>query len=153
MLIEIAETHPAAPGKKMATVVASGGQRYGVWPEMLADFRIGGKFDVEVDSWQSNGRTLQKITKATPVNGTASHAANGNGTTKPAGNGNGHTPAAGAVSATEAAFVREVLVAMIMKGDVVATNERQMLSTTLRLRSLYSAAFGGRANGNGGGDE
>ncbi len=153
MRIEIQETHPAAPGKKMAAVVALGGQRYSVWPEQLAALRIGEMFDVEVESWERNGRKHHKIVQATPVNGTASHTANSNGAAKPASNGSGSAPAVGPVSATEAAFVRELLVAMVMKGDVVATNKRQMFDAALMLRGLYGATFRGCGNGQGGGHE
>lgn len=146
MLIEIAETHPAAPGKKMASVVATGGQRYGVWPEMLADFRIGGKFQVEVESWQSNGRTLQKIVKATP----ASAAANGHGATQAASNGaartNGHSHAP-AVPAGEAEFVGRALAAFILKGEVTLHMQR-ITDTTLMLREVWRMT--GRAASGGG---
>ncbi len=153
MLIAVAETHPPKAGGRVAHVVAADGAKFEIWPDKLGGIQVGGRYEVEVEDREYNGRTFRKIVKATPVNGVTSHTANGNGTTKPAGNGNGHAPATGPVSATEAAFVREVLVAMIMKGDVVATNKRQMLDTTLMLRCLYGATFGGRAKGNGGGDE
>lgn len=64
MLIEIAETRPAAPGKKVATVVAAGGQRFHIWPENLAHLRVGGKYEVEVTDREYNGRIYRKITKA-----------------------------------------------------------------------------------------
>ncbi len=151
MRIEIQETHPAGPGKKMASVVALGGQRYSVWPEQLAALRVGEMFDVEVESWESNGRKHHKIVQATPVNGAASQTANG--ATKPATSSNGCAPAAGPANATEAAFVRELLVAMINKDYVVPTDKRAMYDAALMLRGLYGATLGGRVNGNGGGHE
>jgi hypothetical protein len=83
MLIEIAETHPAQVGRKSATVIAKGGQKFDVWPEQLANFRVGAKYDVDVSERTFKGRTYQSITKATPAdgaartNGAAASAANG----------------------------------------------------------------------------
>jgi len=48
MLIEIAETHPPQNGKKVATVVAAGGQTFEIWPDKLAGLRIGAQYDVDV---------------------------------------------------------------------------------------------------------
>jgi hypothetical protein len=146
MQIQIQETHPAAPGKKMAAVVATGGQRYSVWPEMLSSLLIGGTFEVQVESWESSGRTLQKIEKATPVNGAAP---TGNGAAKT--NGHASAPAAPAGSTGEAEFVGRALHALILKGEVPYT-KRALYDATELLRGLYGATFGGRGNGTGGGD-
>jgi hypothetical protein len=81
-----------------------------------------------------NGRTIRKITKATPVNGTA----------KPV---NGHAPAA-TTAPGEPEFVATVLAALIMKGEV-QNNKRQLLDATQMLRGLWGATFGGQ-QGNGG---
>ena len=79
------------------------------------------------------------------------HTASGNGTTKPAGNGNGHAPLTGPATATESAFVREVLCAFIQKGDVPYTKQA-LYDATMALRGLYRATLGGSGNGQGGGD-
>jgi hypothetical protein len=76
MLIEIAETHPPQFGKKVATVVAAGGQKFEIWPEKLAGLQVGASYDVDVADREYNGRTIRKITKATPA--TAPAATNGN---------------------------------------------------------------------------
>jgi hypothetical protein len=66
VLIQIAETHPAAPGKKTASVVAVGGSKFDCWPEMLAKIEIGRRYEVEIKDRVFQGRTYQSITKATP---------------------------------------------------------------------------------------
>jgi hypothetical protein len=134
MLIEIAETHPPGYGKKVATVIAKGGDRFEIWPEKLADLKAGARYDVDVEERDYNGRTFRKITKATPVNGAA----------KPA---NGHAPTATTADG-EPEFVATVLAALIMKGEV-ANNKRQLFDATQMLRGLWGATFGGQ-QGNGG---
>ena len=134
MLIEVTETHPPKFGKKVATVVAAGGEKFEIWPEKLADLKAGARYDVDVEERDYNGRTFPKITKATPVNGAA----------KPA---NGHAPTATTADG-EPEFVATVLAALIMKGEV-ANNKRQMFDATEMLRGLWGATFGGR-HGNGG---
>lgn len=152
MLIQIQETHPAGPGKKMATIVAADGQRYGVWPENLAKLRVGATFDVDVEQWESNGRTHQKITKFAPVNGDqgvgGTGKANGNGAAK--ANGNGHAPPA---PNGEPEFVGRVLAAMIANGAVSLNGDpdhdsRQLYGATNMLRGLYGATFGLKNGGN-----
>jgi hypothetical protein len=127
MLIEIAETHPAQVGRKSATVIAKGGQRFDVWPEQLADFRIGAKYDVDVSERTFKGRTYQSITKARPINGVA--RSNG---------------AAGAAAADgESQFIGAVLAGLIAAGQV--TNDRaQLYEATMMLRGLWGATFGCR---------
>jgi len=134
MLIEIAETHPPQYGKKVATVIAKGGDKFEIWPEKLADLKAGAKYEVDVAERDYNGRTIRKITKATPVNGAA----------KPA---NGHAPTA-TTADCEPEFVATVLAALIMKGEV-ANNKRQLFDATVMLRGLWGATFGGQ-QGNGG---
>jgi len=133
MLIEIAETHPPGYGKKVATVIAKGGDKFEIWPEKLADLRIGERYDVDVAEREYQGRKIHKITKATPANGAA----------KP----NGHAPAATTADG-EPEFVATVLAALIMKGEV-ANNKRQLFDATQMLRGLWGATFGGQ-QGNGG---
>jgi hypothetical protein len=137
MLIEIAETHPPQNGKKVAKVIAKGGQEFEIWPEKLAGIQVGARYEIDVAEREYNGRTIKKITKATPANGAAA---------KPAANGS----ATGTTAHTdgEPAFVATVLAALIMKGEV-ANNKRQMFDATEMLRGLWGATFGGR-HGNGG---
>jgi len=134
MLIEVAETHPPGYGKKVATVIAKGGDKFEIWPEKLADLRVGAKYDVDVAEREYQGRKIHKITKATPANGAA----------KPA---NGPAPAAMTADG-EPEFVATVLAALIMKGEV-ANNKRQLFDATQMLRGLWGATFGGQ-QGNGG---
>src|SRR6266446_6121079 len=122
MLIEIAETHPPKLGKKVAKVVAAGGQEFEIWPEKLAGLHVGARYDVDVDEREYNGRTIKKITKATPANGAT------NGAAKPTANGNAGT----AATSGEPEFVATVLAALIMKGEV-ANNKRQLFDATQML--------------------
>jgi hypothetical protein len=135
MLIEIAETHPPKFGKKVATVVAKGGDKFEIWPEKLAGLQVGARYDVDVAERDYNGRTIRKITKATPAS---------NGAAKPNG-----IAAPDSVISGEPEFVAAILAALIMKGEV-ANNKRQLFETTQMLRGLWGATFGGQ-QGNGGG--
>jgi hypothetical protein len=134
MLIEVTETHPPKFGKKVATVVAAGGEKFEIWPEKLADLHAGARYEIDVEERDYNGRTIRKITKATPVNGTA----------KPA---NGHTTVTTTANG-EPEFVAKVLAALIMKGEV-QNNKRQLFEATQMLRGLWGATFGGQ-HSNGG---
>jgi len=133
MLIEIAETHPPQFGKKVATVIAKGGDKFEIWPEKLADLKAGAKYEIDVAERDYNGRTIRKITKATPANGAA----------KP----NGHAPTATTADG-EPEFVANALAALIMKGEV-QNNKRQLFEATQMLRGLWGATFGGQ-HSNGG---
>jgi hypothetical protein len=134
MLIEITETHPPKVGKKVAKVVAAGGQEFEIWPEKLAGLHVGARYDVDVDEREYNGRTIKKITKATPAT---------NGAAKPNG-----SAAPAPVTSGEPEFVARVLAALILKGEVV-NNKRQLFDATQMLRGLWGATFGGQ-HSNGG---
>jgi len=56
MLIEVAETHPPQVGKKVATVIAKGGDKFEIWPEKLTDLQVGAKYDVDVAEREYGGR-------------------------------------------------------------------------------------------------
>jgi hypothetical protein len=131
MLIEVAETHPPQYGKKVATVIAKGGDKFEIWPEKLADLKAGAKYEVDVAERDYNGRTIRKITKATPVNGAAKL------------NGNGSAAAAVTPIDGEPQFVATVLAALILKGEV-HNNKRQRFEATNMLRGLWGATFGGQ---------
>jgi hypothetical protein len=130
MLIEITETHPPAFGKKVATVIAKGGDKFEIWPEKLADFQVSARYDVDVAERSYNGRTIRKITKATPANGAA-------------------RPRGGAVAADgESQFVGAVLAGLIAAGEV-KNDKKQLYDATMMLRGLWGAAFGGRPRNGG----
>jgi hypothetical protein len=141
MLIEIKEMHPAGPGKKMAAIVAATGQRYSIWPEQLAKLKVGATFDADVESWESNGRTLQKITKFAPVNDAATNGASAPATGNGAAKANGHVPAPAVPTVAETAFVGRALHALILKGDVTY-DKRSLYDAVTLLRGLYGATFG-----------
>jgi hypothetical protein len=135
-LIEIAEKHPAPAGRKMANVVTARGERLSVWPEMLAGIQIGRRYEAEIESWVSGGRTLQKITKVTPVvngDGTVAAAA-ANRTSAPAQYSNGH-------SKDEQIWTQGLLQAALKSGQIPFEKQALWEATNL-LRKLYRASFG-----------
>jgi hypothetical protein len=134
MLIEIAETHPPQYGKKVAT----GGQKYEIWPEKLAGLRVGAKYDVDIAERDFNGRTIRKITKATPVNGAACHDDHCGPRVKP-----GDFDRSVSDIADEAEFIGKNLAALILKGEV-RYDKRQLFDATEMLRGLWGATLGGR---------
>jgi|GEM_PF-2206027 hypothetical protein len=131
MLIEVAETHPPQTGKKVAHVVAAGGQKFEIWPEKLAAIQVGRTYEITVAEREFNGRTIRKITQARP--------AGVNGATAPAAGGGF---AAGA--AAESEFVGRILAALILKGEVRYV-KRELYDAAILLRNLWAATCGGRA--------
>jgi hypothetical protein len=129
MLIEIQETHPPGAGKKVATVIAKGGDKFEIWPEKLAGLHVGARYDVDVDEREYNGRTIRKITKARPAATTTI-------------NGNGAAAVATAPCAGEPQFVATILAALITAGEVKG-DKRALWDATKMLRLLYQHSFGG----------
>jgi hypothetical protein len=132
MLIEIAEKHPAAPGKKVARIVAAGGATFDIWPEQLGSIQIGGKYDVEVTDREYNGRVYRKIT-----NGTAAQASS---TQRTNGNGNGHYKPT-APQDSERMFTCSLLNAFIRAGQI-EPNEEHLVKAIEVLRRAYRRTFG-----------
>lgn len=135
MLIDVAETHPPKIGKKVAAVIAADGQKYEIWPEMLAGIQVGRRYDADVEERDYQGRKIRKITKATPA-GAAPAQQEGSGQF-----------ARGRISqgqiSDEVYFVGKALHALIIKGDAVYT-KKSLYDATELLRGLYGATFGNR---------
>jgi len=79
VIIQIAETHPPKAGKKLGTVKTATGESFGIWPDKLSGVQVGGRYQIEFDESEFNGRTYRKITKvqaadATPAASTARSA-------------------------------------------------------------------------------
>jgi hypothetical protein len=139
MLIEVAETHPAPPGKKVASVIAVGGAKFDIWPEQLGSIQVGGRYEVEISQREFNGRVYQKITKATPLNGTAATASASTAKPAPAqyGNGNSHRTEVDG----ERMFVSAALAAFIKAGKVEP--ELGKVANAIQvLRTAYQKTFG-----------
>jgi hypothetical protein len=141
MLIEVAETHPAPPGKKVASVIAVSGAKFDIWPEQLGSIQVGGRYEVEVSQREFNGRVYQKITKATPVNGTAVTAPASTAKPVAAQYGNGNSYRRTDPVASERMFVCSALTAFIRSGKIEpelgkVTNAIQVL------RTAYQRTFG-----------
>jgi outer membrane receptor for Fe3+-dicitrate len=142
VLIQIAETHPAAPGKKTASVVAVGGSKFDCWPEMLAKIEIGRRYEVEVKDRVFQGRTYQSITKATPYAEDGDSTVATKAAARAAENGCGsgisyqHTD-----RDSERAFVCATLTAFIKAGKVEAELGKVSNAITV-LRTAYQKTFG-----------
>ena len=137
MLIEVAEKHPAAPGKKVATGAAAGGAKFDIWPEQLANVQVGGRYDVEITDREYNGRVYRKITKAVPVNGTATTVAAQASSTQHK-NGN-YKPTAPHDS--ERMFTCSLLNAFIRAGQIEPIEDHLVRAIDV-LRRAYRRTFG-----------
>jgi hypothetical protein len=132
-IIEIAAIRPPKEGKKVATVVSSTGQSFEIWPEKVAGLQEGGRYEVEVETREWNGRPIRKITKAKP-------AASANGHAK--SNGNGRSiPISAPPADAEVAFVSSTLNSFIAAGKV-GLDARELGQATQLLRLLWSHTFG-----------
>jgi len=60
--------HPPKSQEGREKWVAAGGQEFEIWPEKLTGIQVGARYDVDVEERDYNGRTIKKITKATPAN-------------------------------------------------------------------------------------
>ena len=109
-------------------MVAAGGQKFGIWPEKLAGLQVGASYDVDVADREYNGRTICKITKATPATAPA------------ATNGNAVPSASTATTGDECLFVGTVLAALIGAGEV-KNDKAQLYTTTKMLRGLWGATI------------
>jgi len=67
VIIQVAETHPPKAGKKLGTVKTATGESFGIWPDKLASLQVGGRYQIEFDENEFNGRTYRKITKVHPA--------------------------------------------------------------------------------------
>ena len=141
MLIEIAEKKPAAPGKKVAKVVAVGGASFDIWPEKLADIEVGKRYEVETADREFNGRTYRRIEKATLYatsvtvdSAVATKAAARTSAPGPNGYSNGGNK-------DLQIFVQGVLQALIKAGQV-GNNKEHLYHTTTMLMQLFRHTLG-----------
>jgi hypothetical protein len=128
-IIEITAIRPPKEGKKVATVVASSGQSFEIWPDKAAKLSEGARYEVEVEEREWNSRTIRKITKAKP----AETAANGNARTIPI--------STAAPPDAEVTFVSGLLNTFIAAGHI-KLDARELIQATTTLRMLWSASFG-----------
>jgi hypothetical protein len=153
MLIEIAETHPAAPGKKVATVVAVGGARFDCWPEQLSSIRVGKRYEIETSDRVYNGRTYRKITKATPygaADGAAAAPAAARTATATVPPANGYAGGNGAGKDRQI-FVQGMLQAALRSGEL-KFEKTALYHATCMLMQLYKHTLGSEAGHRNHGD-
>lgn len=116
MLIEVSETHPPRPGKRVAYVHTSTGERYEIWPDKLNQIQVGKKYEVTTKTRQYEGRDIVSIVKVTPAMMETIHHSNGSAVNQLAGSAPQASPFPG-----EAEYVGRVMAALIAKGDLDKT--------------------------------
>lgn len=122
-IIDVAEIHSPAPGKKVAYIHTSTGDKYEIWPDKLGRIVIGERYQIETKERDYNGRTIVSITKIEPA-----PAASPPPGTSPA------APPAGTNPLGEAEYVGHVLAALITAGQI----DKEKLSTATHwLRQVW----------------
>ena len=122
MIIQVAETHPPKNGKKLGTIKTAAGESFGIWPDKLAGLQVGGRYQIEFDENEFNGRTYRKITRAQPVESSA-----------PPGNARS--------SDAEQQFVCSVLNAAIAAGKLQLSAE-SLVAAIKTTRTAWRHTFG-----------
>jgi hypothetical protein len=142
MLIEISELHPAPAGKKMASVVAAGGAKLECWPEMLSGFKVGSRYECEIQDREYQGRTFRRITKAVPyaAGDPMVAVAAATRTVSPAQRSNGNSCHRSSKD-NEQAFVCATLGAFIKAGKV-EPELGKVTNAIAVLRAAYQRTFG-----------
>lgn len=74
--VTVAFVNPPAQGKKQGNIKTDNGDYYGVPPAMLGLFSKGGKYEINYESHEYNGKTYHTVTSVKPV---ASAGAQGQG--------------------------------------------------------------------------
>jgi hypothetical protein len=146
MLIEIAETHPVAPGKKVATVVAVGGAKFDIWPEQLGSIQVGKRYEIETRDRVYNGRTYRKITKATPygaADGAVAAATAARTATAALPPANGYAVGNGAGKDRQI-FVQGMLQSALRSGEL-KFEKTALYHATCMLMQLYNHTLGSDA--------
>jgi hypothetical protein len=122
-MIEVATIQPAPPGKKMGKLMTTGGEPYHVWPNDISKFQQGGRYEIEFEENEFQGRTYRKIKKAKPVvNGSNNHAARSQPMAKP--------------NDEEWLFVRELLSVGLRTG-AVAFSAHDLRTAIAMLRTVW----------------
>ena len=117
-MIEVATIEPVKPGKKMGKLMTTGAERYFVWPNDLAKFQQGGRYEIEFEDFEIGGQTHRKVKKVQPVNG------------------NGHAPAEAGKAGAEREFIRDLLIVGIRTG-AVAFSSHDLRTAVTMLRTLW----------------
>lgn len=144
MDIRVHETHEPRPGAKMAWIVAEGGDRFEVYPELLSRLQPGTSWTVDVTEREWQGRVIRRITKAAAIMAPVrDDERNGVVAVPPRARGGGAgSPAAPAGPTDETYFVVELLKMMIAHGHIKDL-ERDLGSATQLLRNVYRGNLGG----------
>lgn len=129
-IIEIASTEPPPEGKKMGKVAGAMGESLYAWPNIIEKLKVGGRYEIEIEESDFNGRTFRKIKKVKPANGD---------NVIPMKPGNPAAPAS--AHDAEMVFVRELLAVAVRTG-AVAFAAHDLRAAISLLRALWREQSG-----------
>ena len=130
-MIEVATIEPAKPGKKMGKLMTTGGEPYLVWPSDLSKFTPQGRYEIEFEENEFQGRTYRKVKKVQPIREPAPVPAQAG-----KAGGNGHIPAAKPTADGEREFIRDLLMVGIRTG-AVAFSIHDLRTAVTMLQTLW----------------
>lgn len=82
--VTVAFVNPPAQGRKQGNIKTDDGNYYGVQPSMLGLFSKGGKYEINFDSREYNGKTYHTVTSVKALGGGSETAQGGGKGTDPA---------------------------------------------------------------------
>ncbi len=122
---------PAPAGKKQATIKASDGTIYGVWPKDFGRFQPGGRYMIEYTERPFNGKVYRTVVKCEPV---------ASGDTRPRAPSPSQTSVSGGEGVTgeasEFEFVTRMLAAYVACCGVGKSVE-ELVTRANALRAVY----------------
>lgn len=122
MIIEVTETHPPAPGKRVGYIHTSTGQRFECWPDKMNTIVVGRSYEVELREREYNGRTITSVAKIAPADGA------------PASDPRPINRSENGSAAGEAEYVGRVLAALIEAGQI---DKQSIAAATSWLRKVW----------------
>lgn len=126
VLIEVLSIEPPKPGGKVYNVVTTTGAKLEIWPDKIAEIRIGGRYGVELKEREFKGRTIRTITRIAPPSEPPQD-----------------TKAVPSSAGVEA-FCAAMLAAFIASGEIKLGEEKKLADATSMLKRLHNWAFAGQ---------
>lgn len=131
---------PAPAGKKQATIKASDGTVYGVWPKDFGRYQPGGKYAIEFTEHTFRGKTYRTVLKCEPIRSEPAQS----GDTRPRAPSPGQRSVSEGEGVTsgesEFEFVTRLLAAYVMGGGVDRTPDA-LIERARGLREVYRRIF------------
>lgn len=81
--VKVAYVNPPKPGKKMGSIKDESGNYYGVWPDKLGQFSVGGTYNIEYETGTFNGRETRTLKRVLDVPGAPTPNASRPGSASP----------------------------------------------------------------------